>query len=171
DGASLSIGSPFGWSFGGSFSVPGLDSIPRLSTGGPYFYAVTPDYFKTMGTSIKRGRTFSDADRAGAQRVAIVNETMARLLWPGDDPIGKCGKIGNDTACTAVIGVVADARRNLLLEDLTMQYYVPLAQHLDFYNAVTALEVRAAGPGEALVPSIRRAVLAAAPNLPYLDVR
>src|SRR5207253_6412035 len=48
-GASLAIGSPFGWGFAMSLHVPGLDSLPQVRSGGPYLAAVTPDYFRTMG--------------------------------------------------------------------------------------------------------------------------
>ena len=47
-----------------------------------------------MGTAVRRGRAFGTTDIAGAQRVAVVNETMARLYWPGEDPVGKCLKVG-----------------------------------------------------------------------------
>ena len=53
------------------------------------FRLVTPGYFRTMGIRLRRGRTFTADDRAGATRVMVVNETLAREAWPGEDPIGK----------------------------------------------------------------------------------
>ena len=53
------------------------------------FRLVTPGYFRAMGIRLRRGRTFTADDRAGAMRVMVVNETMAREAWPGEDPIGK----------------------------------------------------------------------------------
>src|SRR5205823_8129166 len=72
-GASLAIGDPFRNIYAVPLAVPGLDSLPRVEPGGPYVAAVTPDYFRTMGTSIRRGRGFDGTDVAGAQRVAVVN--------------------------------------------------------------------------------------------------
>src|SRR6267378_2118874 len=105
-GTSVSIGSPFGMpSMLGSESVPGVDSLPSTPSGGGFFIvAVTPDYFGTMGGALRRGRGFTEADNAGAQRVVVVNETMARLVWRGQDPIGKCLKIRRTSTCSEVIG-------------------------------------------------------------------
>src|SRR3989442_1274960 len=93
-GTSLSIGSPFGSVSMFRVAVPGVDSLPNTPTGGLFVAGVTPDYFQTMGSAVRRGRVFTDADNAGGQRVVVVNETMARLVWPGQDPIGKCMNIG-----------------------------------------------------------------------------
>src|SRR5262249_20390752 len=72
-GASLSIGTPFQTSWATELKIPGRDSIPSVRTGGPYVSAVTPDYFRTMGSAIRRGRGFAESDNAGSQRVAVVN--------------------------------------------------------------------------------------------------
>ncbi|HKI94684.1 MAG TPA: ABC transporter permease, partial [Gemmatimonadales bacterium] len=88
-GVSASVGAPFWWSFGVDVSVPGRDSLPRPATGGPYYQAVTPDYFVTMGTPIVTGRGFTARDVRGAEPVAIVNATLARQAWPGG-AIGRC---------------------------------------------------------------------------------
>src|SRR2546430_16237146 len=122
--ASLSMGMPFRWSYAVSLSVPGLDSLPSVTTGGPYVAAVSPDYFRTMGTAVRRGRAFASTDIAGGQRVAVVNETMARLYWPGADAIGKCSRVGGSARpCSEVIGVVEDARRGSVTEEVVVQYF------------------------------------------------
>jgi predicted permease len=167
-GASLSIGTPFQTSYAVSLDVPGRDSIPSVKTGGPYASAVTPDYFRTMGTTVRRGRTFEEGDNAGAQRVAVINETMAHLIWPGEDPIGKTMKIGKDPAPFEVVGVVEDARRDAVTDEVVVQYFVPLAQSDSvFSDGVSSLIVRTAGPAEALVDDVRREVQASSPDLPY----
>src|SRR5213596_2325867 len=86
-----------------------------------------------------RGRGFTVADRASS--VAIVNETMARLLWPGDNAIGKCFVLGDAKTCTEVIGVVPDARRFSAVEDASMMLYIPFSD--DWNGFITALVVRA----------------------------
>src|SRR5256886_15935068 len=139
-----------------------MDSLPGSPSGGPYIAAVTPDYFRTMGTSVRRGRGFGPGDIAGSQRVAVVNETMARLYWPDSDPIGKCLRIGPRKApCTEVVGVVEDTRPGRVTEGGVVQYFIPLAQADSVLRwPVTALLVRTEGPPERLVGSVRREVQA-----------
>lgn len=171
-GASLSAGHPFGWAFAVSLFVPGLDSLPEASSGGPYVQAVTPDYFQTMGSAIRRGRGLLHTDVVGTQRVAVVNETMARLYWPGQEPLGKCLKIGKRTApCTEVVGVVEDARLNQVRDESVVQYFVPLAQADSASSLpITALLVRTSGPADALIGAVRRAVQETATDLPYPSI-
>jgi predicted permease len=164
--------SPFRTSWAVRLEVPGLDSLPQVKTGGPYITAVTPGYFRTMGTGIRRGRAFTEADGAGAQRVAIVNETMAKLYWPGEDPIGKCLKIGAPpVACSLVVGVAENARQNEITDETVVQYYVPLAQAGSLLDTpLFLLFVRTRGPADAMVAPVRRAVQGSAPNLPYPNI-
>ena len=172
-GASLAIGSPFGWGFAMSLHVPGLDSLPEVRSGGPYVAAVTADYFRTMGTAVRRGRGFTPTDVLGSQRVAVVNETMARLLWPHEGPIGKCLKIGdkNRAPCTEVIGVVEDARLNQLTDDVVVQYFIPLAQADSVMgSSVTALLVRTRGDAEPLVGAVLREIQGTSAELPAPSV-
>jgi predicted permease len=172
-GASLAVGHPFGWAFAVTLFVPGLDSLPRAPSGGPYFEAVTPDYFRTMGAVVRRGRALVPTDIAGAQRVAVVNETMARRYWPGQDPLGKCLKIISPAApCTEVVGVVEDARLNQVTDEGgAIQYFIPLAQADSVTSSpVTALLVRTNGPADALVGAVRRTIQETAADLPYPSI-
>ena len=172
-GASLAVGHPFGWAFVVTLFVPGLDSLPQATSGGPYFEAVTPDYFRTMGAAVRRGRALVPTDVAGAQRVAVVNETMARRYWPGQDPLGKCLKIISPaTPCTEVVGVVEDARLNSVTDEGgAIQYFIPLAQADSVTSSpVTALLVRTNGPADALVGAVRRTIQETAADLPYPSI-
>jgi len=173
--ATLSQGGPFSHGAGTGVRVPGLDSVVRPSRRlGPYYFAVTPGYFETMGTRVIAGRAFSEHDRAGAAPVAIVNGTMARLLWPGQSAVGRCFYMDSDSTetCREVVGVVEDARRRSVLEEPQMLFYAPLAQlgtaaeHQTLYVRV-ADGVRPA----AMVGPLRQSLAAAASDLPYLDVR
>ena len=107
--------------------VPGVDSVRRL---GRFTYTTTtPDYFATMGTRIVRGRAFSDADRAGTPGVVVVSEGMAKVLWPGEDPLGKCMRLDAGTApCTTVIGVSEDVVERDLTGAQHFSYFLPMAQ-------------------------------------------
>src|SRR6266576_2192080 len=166
EAAAATAAHPLGWAFGTAVSVPGRDSIPRLSSGGPYYQQVTPGYFAAIGTSV-RGRAFTSADRAGS--VAIVNETMARLLWPGENASGKCFvPAGGENSCAEVIGVVPDARRLSAVEDATMTFYVPFSG--DGNGFITALVVRPRGKPEDWIATVRSAIQETAPNLPFASV-
>ncbi len=165
DAAAATVAHPLGWGTGCWVTVPGRDSIPRLSTGGPYCQQVTPGYFAATGTPV-RGRAFTSADRGGA--VAIVNETMARLLWPGENAIGKCFVSGDAKTCAEVIGVVPDARRFQAVEDASMTFYVPFSGDSNGY--ITALVVRVRGRPEEWIGTVRSAIQETAPNLPFASV-
>ncbi len=168
--AAIAVGTPFGSSFQVKLRVPGLAELPRLPGGGPYIQAVSPGYFATVGLDLLRGRAFGPADRRGSEPVAIVNRTMARTLWPGEDPLGKCLRIGHEDApaCSRVVGVVEDAHRFDLREKAAMQYYVPFGQEQGFGGA--ALLVRPAGEAGAMVEAIRQALLGLDSGLLWLEV-
>jgi predicted permease len=146
EGAAIAIGSPFGNAFGVNLFVPGVDSLPTLPGGGPFIAAVSADYFTTVGTRLLRGRTFRPDEGAGTEPVTIVNETMARTLWRGQDALTKCLRIGADTApCAPVVGIVEDARRYDLREEPAMQYYIPAGQEAGFGGSVFMIRPRS-GP-------------------------
>jgi putative ABC transport system permease protein len=164
--------SPFQASWAIELDVPGLDSLPQVSTGGPYISTVSANYFRTMGTAIRRGRGFTAGDVPGAQRVAVVNETMARLLWPGENPLGKCLNVGKAPApCFDVVGVSENARRESVTDEVVAQYFVPLAQADSLLgNPITALVVRTAGRADLMVGAVRREIQATSPDLPYPSI-
>jgi predicted permease len=169
DHAALAIGSPFGNGFGVDLKVPGRDTLPAAPGGGPYISAVSEDYFATVGTPVVRGREFSHGDGAESDRVAIVDETMAKLLWPGSDPLGKCLIVGDsETRCSTVVGVVRDARRQALREEPSMQYYIPFGQEAGFGGMV--LLVQPTGDTRAFTATLRRAILNAVPDANLVNV-
>lgn len=104
--------------------VAGIDSVERL--GRFNFQATTPEYFDVVGTRIVRGRGFTTADRGEAGRVAVVSESMARVLWPSVDPIGQCFRMDAATKpCTRVIGVAEDAVQQSIQDTERLLYYIP----------------------------------------------
>jgi len=146
--AAISVGSPYGYGFAVGVGTPDRDSLAPVPGGGPYVSAVTADYFATLGIALKQGRGFTAADRAGSAPVTIVGETMAKGVWPGMNPIGKCLIIGdrNPTAppppCSTVIGVVSDVHRESVREPATMQYYIPVGQERGFGGSVLVVRPR-----------------------------
>lgn len=168
EAAALTIGTPFRSFFVVQLRVPGRDSLPRLPGGGPYVFAVTDDYFATTGVRIVRGRAFTAMDRAGSEPVAIVNETMARTLWPNADALGQCLLIADAEACSRVVGVAEDARRWRLREEATMQYYVPVGQESGIGG--TKLLVRPRPGARGVGAALRETLFALDPSLSYVEV-
>src|SRR5262249_9785750 len=93
---------------------------------------VSPDFFRTLGTPLLRGRFFSIGDRQGAPPVAIVNDAMARHSWPEHDPLGRRFTLGprdSDGPWYTVVGVVGDMRRQGQEREALPQIFVSLAQN------------------------------------------
>jgi hypothetical protein len=117
--------------------------------------SVDPDYFSILQIGLRGGRAFNDRDRAGAERVVIVSETLAKQQWPGENPIGRQVRLSTDSAYATVVGVAADAYvwgptagppRALL--------YFPKAQNE--VGLGTHLLVRARSDARSLIPAIER---------------
>jgi len=176
--AAATVGSPFGTNLGTDLRVSGRDSLPVLPTGGPYFNAVTPEYFSALGLRIVRGRGFTEADGQDSARVTVVGQSFARLVWPGVDPIGKCLYVGSDQArCVQVIGVASNARLSDLLEGPVLQYYLPVASAnagntngIININGMTDLLIRTGSPARDAAAAVQRALQGSEPNLPYVQV-
>jgi putative ABC transport system permease protein len=166
---------PFVSSWGVRLTVPGLAERPTVPDGGPYINSVEPGYFETVGTRIVDGRPFTADDRAGAPRVAIVNQSMARLYWPGESAIGKCLQIGPDTPpCSTVVGVAENTRRNGILEGESLLYYVPNQQgppDLRGGRLVVRTADADSGTKARVAETIRREALLLEPGLRYVTAR
>jgi len=94
------------------------------------YLGITPNYFATLKTPILRGRDFTDRDTQSARRVAIVNESMARLYWPGKDPLGQritIDYLPGDPP-REIVAVVGDMRLSRTQQDARPMMYVPLSQ-------------------------------------------
>jgi predicted permease len=142
------------------------DSNQRLSAGTNI---VSSEYFQTMGIQIVRGRSFSDGDNKQSRPVALVNQHLADMLWPGRDAIGRRFRsAGSDGPWIEVVGVTNTGKYRFLFEDPQPYFYVPIAQE---YSALRVLQVRTSMPPEALAPAIERAIRALEPNLPLYDVQ
>jgi len=146
----------------------GRDSVRHYTS---MYNVVTPDYFRTLGASLLRGRDFADVDRESAPRVVIVNEMLARRAWGHENALGRCVRVGNDSLpCATVIGVVENVRRQSIFEDSTNFVYLPLAQARSWINA-RFIVARAAGDPAIVAETVRHAMQTAAPQLPFADVR
>lgn len=168
---SLSLTLPFHSALGMSIHLPDQRRLPRISTGTPYMNAVSRDYFATLSVAIRRGRAFTDEDHRGAQRVAVVNETMASLIWPGGDAVGQCIRLGDSWApCTEVVGVAENTRRSSIIEDPMMLLFIPLAQN-GFRHDERVLLVRSSAKLPEMIPLVRREIQLASAKLPFVEVK
>ncbi len=151
--------------------APPVHSEAEAETGIHY---VASDHFSTLRIPLREGRAFSPADRAGAPRVAIVNEAAARRFWPGLDPVGQ-RLVLDDPKLLAfpdsmlqVVGVVGDVTYWPVEASPGPDLYLP---YLQFTYASTYVMARTSGSPLALVPALRAAVRSASPDLPVEDVR
>jgi len=115
-----------------SFNVEGHVVPPRGSMPWGDFRIVTPDYLRTIGAPLLKGRFFTAQDVEGAPNVVIVDEEMVRTYWPDADPIGKRITFNDFTDSTitwiTVVGVVGHTMHEGLDAEKRIQYYLPLAQ-------------------------------------------
>jgi predicted permease len=132
---------------------------------------VGPDFFETLGISLVRGRGFGAADVAGAPRVAIVNETVARRFFPGVDAVGR--HLGFGRAAPGepieIVGVARDGKHGTLREETQRMVYVPHAQITDEFGSLT-FYVATTGDPLALAPAVRQAVRRVDASLPLNDL-
>ena len=140
-----------------------IDANPLvpLEVGGP-------DYFRTLGIPIIRGRGFADSDRKNAPQVAVVSEAVARRAWPGEDPVGKRIRYWGPDSLTwrTVVGVAGDIRYRSL-RDATPSVFLPWEQ--GYWQGGFA--VRTSGGLAAVLPAIRRELREVDPRLSLWQAR
>jgi predicted permease len=136
---------------------------------GALFNDVDPPYFETLRIPILRGRAFTDADGETSPLVAIVNETMARHFWPGEEPIGKRFSLTSDAGpFVEIVGVARDGKYRILAEDPQPYFYLPLRQH---FTAQRTLQIRSSGPPESLAPIVQHAIQALDADDPIEEIQ
>jgi predicted permease len=130
---------------------------------------VSPGHFKTLQIPLLAGRDFDERDRKGAQRVVIVNERMAQMLWPGESALGKHIFVGSSNAnAQEVVGVVRTGKYRALAEDPRPYYYSPMAQR---GPGGMTLMVRTSGDPRGLVAAIRSQVEALDRRIPLFAIK
>jgi putative ABC transport system permease protein len=108
----------------------------------PTVTTVGTGYFATTGTRIVRGSDFTAVEGPSAPRAVVVNEEMARGLWPRRDALGQCMRfVTRSAACYTVIGVVEDSRMSTVIEDPAPKYYLPAGRLPDSAHMATATVV------------------------------
>jgi putative ABC transport system permease protein len=140
---------------------------------------VTPAYFATMGIELVRGRAFTTGDKRGGPLVMVVNESLAREAFPGQDPIGKriaCCEAGPDGSpgWKEVVGVVSDVRAEGLDEEPVPEFYLPMVQApgaaWEWTDRTMTVAVRAREDAIPLMVPLRRAVAEVDAGLPLYNL-
>jgi putative ABC transport system permease protein len=140
---------------------------------------ISPDYLRVMHIPLVTGRTFTEADLAGAPRVMVVSRALAEQAWPGADPIGKrilcCEGSAADPRWKTVVGVVGDVRSAGPEVGVGPEFYLPMAQAPDqawtwIQRTMTLVARSTSSDPTALMPALREAVQSVDPALPLFDV-
>ncbi len=171
DSVAMSLPLLGGWQ--NVFVIEGRPAPPAGEEWLTEVMRVSPDYFETMQVLLLRGRTFTKQDREDSTPVAIVDETLADSYWPGEDPIGKRVKFGNDPGSEdpwmEVVGVVGHVKNYGVDAESRIELYVPHRQALEWMTAMSLL-VRTSGPPAQLAKSVTQTVLSMDPDQPVFDV-
>jgi predicted permease len=147
------------WGVSGAGQVYAKNHMPES-----YIRVVSDGYFEAAGIALKQGRTFEERDRMSSEKVVVINETLARTLWPGQNPLGQM--ITTDGG-RRVIGVVGDVRHEALEKAGGSEMYLPMRQTGDY--AAMQLVVRTSLPPDGLATGIRAALGPIDPNLPVRE--
>ena len=167
-GAALSNTIPlFNGGFGRTLFKEGEDTNNGQSGHLTQYSVVSPEYLQTMGIAMVRGQGFDSTIRENTPRVAIINETAARQIWPNEDPIGKRFTFFRDTNATQVIGIARDSTYNALGEPPRPYMYVPLIQNP---NPAVTVFFRTQGDPRSALNSVRAQIQAMDRNLPITNV-
>jgi predicted permease len=144
----------------GQVYLPGeyLDAFVRIVSDG---------YMRTMGIPLRAGRDLSPRDTPSTEPVILVNETMARRLWPGQNAVGQIVRTADKD--WRVAGVVGDVRHLALEQGAGLEMYLPIRQMGDFSSVDLVLRSRL--PLAELAPAVRVALKPIEPNLPGNDFR
>ncbi|HEX6624898.1 MAG TPA: ABC transporter permease, partial [Pyrinomonadaceae bacterium] len=159
----------------GDFQIVGRPApLTATETPSAAVRTVTPDYFRVMGIPLRRGRPFTEQDRKGAPGAAIVNETLARRYWPGQDPIGQRIKglgvnlTGDEPPDWEIVGVIGDVRHSGLDSEPDGELYVPYHQNTwSWGNFVVRTAVEPSG----LASAVRREVMTSDKEQPVVNVK
>jgi predicted permease len=148
--ATRAVGVPFYWVTYLTLFVPGVDSVE----GTFVLQTASVDYFATLGTRLLRGRGIAATDHADTPLVTIVSQAMARALWPGQEAIGRCIRVGADTApCRTVVGIAENIKQGSFTDIAGLHYYLPVEQ---WHPGQGLLIARVDGNATQYVEAIRR---------------
>jgi predicted permease len=160
--------------------LPDNVAYDRTRSESVLYNIVSPEYFQAMGVPLLRGRGFTPEDQDGTPLVAVIDETMARKFWPGEDPVGR--RVTFETANNSnrpddppvwrtVVGVVKNVRHYELANPSRIQVYVPLAQTHNRWGMGMNVILRTDVPPATLVEPLRREVARLDRDVPVTAAR
>ncbi len=166
--AAISAYIPMGYDNSGVNVFPDGQVIDdKTNTHAVFDDMVQPSYFRTAGVPVIKGREFNDADGASAPLVAIINDTFAQEIWPGQDPIGKIFRTKKDGPPIQVVGLTRTGKYLFLYETPQLYAYFPLAQR---YSSAANLFVYTEGDPQQLVSAARDQISQLDASLPVFAV-
>jgi putative ABC transport system permease protein len=166
-----------GWNQGRAFTIEGRAPKSPGEIQGAGYLSVSPNYFRTIGLTLRRGREFTAQDRHGAPDVVIISESTARRFWPEENPIGKriiCasvrfGKRGlGPPVPREIVGVVGDVQHVGRDAETSIEMYVPQLQNTIPF---TYFVLRTSGEAARLAPAVTRGVNEVLKDLPVSGVK
>jgi putative ABC transport system permease protein len=152
------------------FNIEGRPAPPENQLPWANFRWITPDYFRTMGISLLKGRDLTERDDQNAPKVLIINERMARQYWPNENPIGQRINIryGTGKFVSEIVGVVGNIRHFGLDKDESPEFFMPLYQNPEWFMT---LVVRTKTNPMALADEIRKEVAKLDKDQPVANVK
>lgn len=166
---SVAVGSLRPLSFGPLRAVLREDEDPEDPEAGNMVRETlaTPGYFETIGASLLRGRALEPSDAADAMPVAVVNQRMAEMLWPDEDPVGQRFHVRIPPTDVTVVGVVETSKQVTIGEDPAPEYVLPAEQS---YPPTATFFVRSEPGVRGVSEQVRRELQVLDPSLPVFDV-
>jgi putative ABC transport system permease protein len=169
ESAAVVRGLPFSGNGGSlTYALPDRPAPPAGQEPKALENAIDPNYLRTVGLPLLRGRNFTLQDGSDTQPVVLVNRTMAENLWPGEDPLGKRIELPEAKVTATIVGVVGDAKQYDIGEKQLPQIYTSYAQNPHIFGT---LVVRARVEPLSLAKSVREAVWSVDPDQPVWKVR
>jgi len=172
-GAAMNVTMPFG----GFYSAWNMTVSGRPESEQPNLdasiHSVTPGYFRTLGIPLRGGRTFNEQDIARRSRLVIINEKLAQICWPNENPLGQQLKVGREApdgskAAYEVVGIVGNTLQSELTQELEPSIY--FAYSVPFFDRDLGFIVRAETDPEGLVADVRNIIRQLDPSLPILRI-
>jgi putative ABC transport system permease protein len=155
------------WTFG--FTVEGRPAPSDAERPSAVYRVARPDYFRTMGAALLKGREFTERDDASSPGVVIVNEAFARRQWPGEEPLGKRITLnGEGTKQREVVGVVRDLKQGEWASEPKQEMYLPHSQAASPRSMT--LVIRASSDLSKIEPLVQREVWAIDKDLPVSQI-
>jgi predicted permease len=166
--ATLATGIPlFQGGFARTVFPEGVDTSDRKNGRLVQLNTVEPGYFETMGIRLRRGRDFAESDQESSPKVVVINETMAKQFWPGQDAVGKRFKFFGQEWWNEVAGIAADGKYNFIGEEPQPHIYLSLRQ---VYDPAVSLHLRTKGDPAVALGMARREVQEMDRTLPITNV-